>query len=58
MYTLITLERGLLNTRLVTEDGDKEVERSRWRQAIAPAVSLLRSIGGGCLFVIHRPGDL
>ncbi len=61
MHTLITLERGYLQTRLTTDEGEtieKDIARGRWREAIAPAISLLRSSGGGEAFVHHRPSDL
>jgi len=57
MYTLVVLERGYLRTSLVGVDGET-VDRSRWRDAIGPAISLLRSFGGGGTLVHHRPGDL
>ena len=61
MHTLITLERGYLQTRLAADEGEtveKGIDRGRWREAIAPAISLLQSLGGGEAFVYHRPGDL
>ncbi len=61
MHTLITLERGYLQTRLAADKGetvDKGVDKGRWREAIAPAISLLHSFGGGEALIYHRPGDL
>ena len=61
IHTLITLERGYLQTRLTTDEGEtieKDIDMGRWREAIGPAISLLQSFGGGEAFVHHRPSDL
>jgi len=61
MHTRITLERGLLQTRLAADDSetvDPAIDKGRWREAIAPAISLLQSLGGGEALVYHRPSDL
>lgn len=57
MHTLVTLDDGLLTTRIVSEV-DCDVSQRRWRAAIFPAVALLRSLGGGSCVIPHRPMDL
>jgi hypothetical protein len=56
-YTVVGLRRDVLVTSIVTED-DVEISRRRWRLSIWPAIVLLRSVGGGTMYVIHDPEDL
>jgi hypothetical protein len=56
-YTEVRLRHGVLLTSIVTED-DVEISQQRWRLSIWPAIVLLRSIGGGIMYVLHDPEDL
>ena len=56
MHTLIRLDEGVLEISLHSA-GDR-VQEGKWRAAIAPAILLLRHLGGGALLVPHRPDDL
>jgi len=56
MHTLIRLDDGVLEISL--QNAGQHVQERRWRAAIAPAILLLRSVGGGALLVPHHPADL
>jgi hypothetical protein len=56
MYTMIQLERGVLEVNLEQREGD--VDPARWRRALVPGIWWLHAVGGGTVLVSHRPGDL
>lgn len=57
MHTLVTLNDGVL--KLVFRGADaSEVDQARWRAALAPAIQVLARVGGGALYVPHRPDEI
>lgn len=56
MHTLIKLDNGVLTVKADTHG--ELVEERLWQAAIAPAIQVLCAMGGGALYVPHRPGEL
>lgn len=55
MHTNITLDGGVLRTVIVREEDEAPLSKSRWQDAVRPAIGVLRSLGGGSLCVLHPP---
>jgi hypothetical protein len=57
VHSTVVIDRtGTL--RIALFEQDEPVARERWQASLAPAVGILRSMGGGSLFVPHQPGTL
>lgn len=57
MHTLVTLDEGVLKLAL-RGASPSEVDQARWRAALVPAIQVLARVGGGALFVPHRPDEI
>lgn len=57
MYTIVQLSDGVLKAKLEGID-DEDVNAEKWRDALHPAISFLRSLEGGECLVSHALSDL
>ena len=57
MHTEIELHDGVLKTRLVGANKE-QIDKDRWHALLVPAITALRSNGGGSLVLPHAAADL